>query len=72
MTRSNLLSVKLSEEENLALVIWANSEGLDKSVLMRRIFRLALRHAPLSIFPPHIVKHLELSIKKQNVGKQNL
>jgi hypothetical protein len=62
MTRPVLLSMKLSKDENAALILWANSEGLDKSVLMRRLFRLALRaSAPSSIFPPKIISNLSLT-----------
>ena len=61
MTRQILLTVRLNQEENTALVLWANSEGLDKSVLMRRVFRMALRNAPRSVFPPHVAQSLDLS-----------
>ena len=61
MTRPILLSTKLSKEENSALIIWAKSEGLDKSVLMRHVFRLALRNAPHNIFPPKILEALNIS-----------
>ncbi|MEP7135807.1 MAG: hypothetical protein ABI904_12830 [Chloroflexota bacterium] len=61
MTRPILLGTRLTKDEYQALIIWANSEGLDKSVLFRRLFRLALRGAPRSIFPPQIVEALNLS-----------
>ena len=61
MLRNKMLGVKLNEAEEAALVTWASYEGLDKSVLMRRLFRLALRKAPRSIFPVNIIDTLNLS-----------
>jgi hypothetical protein len=61
MTRPILLGVRLSKEENQALLLWARSEGLDRSVLLRRVFRLALRNAPHTMFPPKIAQALHLS-----------
>lgn len=58
-----IFSMRLSEAEEAALLIWANADAIDnKSLMMRRIFRLALRQlAPRSIFPAHITSALNLS-----------
>lgn len=57
------LGVKLNEAEEQALIIWANSEGIEKkSAFMRRLFRMALKDAPRSIFPDHVIAALNLSI----------
>lgn len=61
MTRPIFIGLRLSKDENNALLLWANSEGIDKSVLIRRAFRLALREAPHNIFPPNILEALNIS-----------
>ncbi|RIK30553.1 MAG: hypothetical protein DCC56_09530 [Anaerolineae bacterium] len=63
MVHSNFLGMKLSDEEQAALILWAKEDGIEKkSVMMRRIFRMALRHfAPVKIFPPQILDALNLS-----------
>lgn len=63
LLHEKFLGVKLNEAEEQALIIWANSEGIEKkSVFMRRLFRMALKDAPRSIFPDHILAALNLSV----------
>lgn len=68
MLLEKFVGVKLNEAEEAALILWANSEGIEKkSTMMRRVFRMALRNAPRSIFPPHILNALNLSIGDNTV-----
>jgi len=62
------LNFRLSEAEENALTLWADADAIDnKSVMMRRVLRLALRElAPRSIFPAHIVTALDLAREVQS------
>lgn len=62
MLHEKFLGVRLSELEEQALILWMRYDGIDKkSTMLRRIFRMALKNAPHSIFPPHILVALNLS-----------
>lgn len=62
MLRNVYIATRVNDLENSAIEIWADSEGLDKSALIRHLVRLALREkAPRSIFPKNIVTALHLS-----------
>lgn len=63
-----IVNVRLSEAEEAALMIWSRNECIDnKSLMVRRILRLALRDlAPRSIFPAHIASALNLSAEVQS------
>ncbi|MCC6569606.1 MAG: hypothetical protein IT315_10250 [Anaerolineales bacterium] len=62
MLHEKFLGVRLSELEEQALILWMKDEGIDKkSTMLRRVFRMALKNAPRSIFPPHILDALNLS-----------
>lgn len=58
-----ILNMRLSEAEETALMIWADAEAIDnKSLMMRRVLRLALRKlAPRSIFPKEVITALNLA-----------
>lgn len=65
-SRPEYLGIKLTKEENAALILWANSEGLPKSNLARRVLRLALRDAAKSkIFPTELCA--ALNIRKASI-----
>ena len=65
MALQNFLGMKLSQAEETALILWAEHEGINnKSTMMRRLFRLALRNnAPRAIFSPELLKELHLTQK---------
>ncbi|MEW6285026.1 MAG: hypothetical protein AB1509_02250 [Chloroflexota bacterium] len=60
---NKVLNMRLSEADEAALLLWANADAIDnKSLMMRRIFRLAVRElAPRSIFPMEVITALNLS-----------
>lgn len=63
MLHEKFLGVRLSELEEQALILWMRDEGIDKkSTMLRRVFRMALKNAPRSIFPPHILAALNLPV----------
>ena len=65
---NKIVNLRLSEAEDKALLIWANNECIEnRSLMMRRIIRLALRdHAPREIFPPNILKELRITGKARS------
>jgi hypothetical protein len=61
LPRSRYLGVKLNQHEDEALIIWANSQGLDKSEIVRQIMHRAFGDVTVrKLFPSHLQSALNL------------
>ncbi|MBI1792967.1 MAG: hypothetical protein HYR70_02085 [Chloroflexi bacterium] len=66
LPRSRYLGIKLNQHEDEALILWANNQGLDKSVLVRQILHAAFNdRAPRDLFPAHLQSALGIPPQEQ-------
>ncbi len=66
LPRSRYLGIKLNQNEDEALILWANSQGLDKSVLVRNIMHKAFcLPEARKLFPAHLQSALGIPPQEQ-------
>lgn len=62
--RPKYLGIKLSKDEMEALVIWADSLGVSKSVMARRAIRMAMRKEARDFLTPNQLSALNIKSEK--------
>lgn len=66
MSRPFFVNTRLSKEENLALNLWASSQGVNRSTLVRQLLRASLREAASTgIFPADLLASLQIQQESQ-------